>query len=311
MSDADAEPKPVAGMSPADMELRRYEAHLSFKKVVWSTGIVGLASVLIPGIISGYNAIYDNGRKETELKLAELSAHQQYIKDFFATAINQDIELRIRFADYFAYLSGPDQEKLWKNYLVDLKTLRDGNRAKINELEAKLVSFKKLTPDKIDNAEFDRINRELAWANAEIGYVPTERSAVIAQADSNPIGKKVRLYKETTDLVQRLASANGPLIQNPGDLARFWDLYRKDLIGVETPAFARTMIAIGRVLQTLVGANSPPDEGLKRLADELLSVSRQELADVSQVAVQQQQQQQQQLQQQPQQQQQLQQLLQQ
>jgi len=284
--------QPATISSAAELDFRRYEARLGVWKVVLGSFIVGLAGVLIPGAISFYTAYFENVRKETEIRLSQQAAHQQYIKDFFTTAINQDIELRIRFADYFANLSGPGQEQLWKNYLEDLQKLRDGNRKLINDLEKKLVDFKKMSPDQIDNAEFDRINRELAWANLEIGYAPTERSTVIASADSSPIGKKVRLYKETTDLVQRLASANGAF--ELGDLARFWNLYRKDLIGVESPQFARIMIAIGRRLESLGASNSPPDAELARLSEELASISRQELADVSQAAVQQQQQQQQQ-----------------
>jgi hypothetical protein len=137
------------------------------------TFIVGLAGVLIPGAISFYTTYFENVRKETELRLSEQAAHQQYIKDFFATAINQDIELRIRFADYFANLSGPGQEQLWKNYLAGLKHLRDDKRTAINDLETNLVALKRIPKDQVDNAELDRTVRELAWANAEIGYVPT------------------------------------------------------------------------------------------------------------------------------------------
>ena len=297
-----------------ELKFRRHEAWLGFWKVVLGTFIVGLAGVLIPGFVNFYSTKLENVRKDTELKLenerkeselrlSQQAAHQQYIKDFFATAINQDIELRIRFAHYFANLSGPGQEQLWKNYLEDLQRLRDGNRETINELEKRLVDFKR-QPDQIDNAEFDRINRELAWANMEIGYVPTERSTVIALADSNPIAKKVRLYKETTDLVQRLASGSAPLSERPGDLARFWDLYRKDLIGVESPIFSRSMVKTGRVLKSLNDLKLPPNQELGDLADELVSISQQELADFSQVAVQNQQQQQLQQQEQQQQQQQ-------
>ena len=292
--------RPAAIPSAAEFELRRYEAKLGLWKVVLGTLIVGLAGVLIPGAISFYTAHFENLRKETELGLSQEAAHQQYIKDFFATAINQDIELRIRFADYFANLSGPGQEHLWKNYLTDLKQLRDGNRKKINDFEKKLVDYKKMSPNDIDNAEFDRINRELAWANAEIGYVPSERSAVIALADSGPTGKKLRLYKETTDLVQQLASGGGPLPDHAGDLVRFWNLYNKDLIGVESHEFARKMIETGQKLKALSVSNSPPDQDLMRLAEELVSISRQELADIPQAAVQQRQQPQQQQQQAPQ-----------
>jgi hypothetical protein len=230
--------KMIENPSGAELEVRRYEARLSFWKVVLGTFIVGLAGVLIPGAVNVYNIYFENIRKETEIKLSQQAAHQQYIKDFFTTAINQDIKLRIRFADYFAFLSGPDQEQSWRLYLEDMKKLRDENRNKINSVEKQLVDFKKQLPNQIDNAEFDRINRELAWANAEIGYVPTERSTVLSVGEGGQLGKKSRLYGEANDIVQRIASGAGPPLD--GDLARFWNLYRKDLIGVESPEFART-----------------------------------------------------------------------
>jgi len=273
--------------SPAEIELRRYEARLGLWKVVLGTFIIGLAGVLIPGFINFYNARFENRRKQAELSFSQQTAHQQYIKDFFTTAINQDIELRIRFAEYFANLSGKPQDELWKQYLEELRKLRDTNRTKINDLEQTLVDFKKLSPDKIDNAEFDRVNRQLAWANKELGYSPTERSAVIALSDSSPLGKKIRLYKETTELVQRLAV--GPSI--PGDVDRFWTLYRRDLIGVESSEFARTMIAIGKLIKPQEATNAQPE--LKPLADDLLLVSRRELSDTSQNVAQPQQQSQQ------------------
>ena len=153
-----------------------------------------------------------------------------------------------------------------------------------------------MSPEEIDTAEYDRINRELAWANAEVGYIPTERSTVFAVGES-PIGKKVRLYRETTELVQRLAAAGGPLVENPADLTRFWDLYRKDLIGVESPDFARVMIQIGNLLKS--PSFSPADAPqVKALAEQLVSVARDELASLSQAGLQQEQQQYQQQQQQ-------------
>jgi hypothetical protein len=266
------------------MELRRYEARLGVWKVVLGTFIVGLAGVLIPGAVSFYTAYFDNERKRLELELSQQAAHQQYIKDFFTTAINQDIELRIRFADYFANLSGPQQEEMWQNYLVSLKTLRDANRTKINALENQLVAFKRKSPEEIDVAEFDRVNRELTWANSEVGYIATERSTVLAVHDS-PVGKKVRLYRETTELVQRLAAAAGPLVENTADLARFWDLYRKDLIGVESPDFARIMVQIGNLFKSPDFKPGDAPE-MKRLAEALAAVARDELANASQAGAQ-------------------------
>jgi hypothetical protein len=142
MAQDGATDNPAAVPSTAELEFRRYEARLGVWKIVLGTCIVGLAGILIPGAINFYTAHFENVRKETELRISQQAAHQQYIKDFFATAVNQDIELRIRFAEYFANLSGPGQEQMWKNYLQELRRLRDGNRTKINELEKILLTSK-------------------------------------------------------------------------------------------------------------------------------------------------------------------------
>src|SRR5690242_13508525 len=120
IDDSDRGAAAVAGLTTAQIELRRYEARLGVWKVVLGTFIVGLAGVLIPGAINFYTAYFENERKHNELELSQQQAHEQYIKDFFSTAVNQDIELRIRFADYFAHLSGKDQAPLWQSYLDSL-----------------------------------------------------------------------------------------------------------------------------------------------------------------------------------------------
>lgn len=279
-------------LSAEELKFRYYDARLGVWKVVLGTMVIGLAGIIFPFAMQSYNSYFENQRKATELNYSQQAAHQQYIKDFFSTAINQDIELRIRFADYFANLSGPPQAPLWTSYRDSLKNLRDKRRERINELEKRLVELKKLPPDQIDNAEFDLVNRELIWANAEIGYVPSERSAIVTSPENSTAAKRARLYQETTDLVQRLANRNGPLTGQFDDLARFWNLYRRDLIGVESPAFARKMIAIGKELQKLTTSNANSSPELQQLAVELLAISREELGDLAQVEGQQQQQQQ-------------------
>ena len=124
---AEPEDRPHAlGLSGKDeIELRRYEARLGVWKVVLGTFIVGLAGVLVPAAINLTTVLFDNWRKDAEFRVAQQTAHQQYIKDFFDTAVNQDIELRIRFANYFANLSGPDQKQLWAGYLMDLESQRN------------------------------------------------------------------------------------------------------------------------------------------------------------------------------------------
>lgn len=265
----------------AEVALRRYEARLGFWKVVLGTMIVGLAGVLIPSSVTIYSERVENVRKAAEFKLAQQAAHQEYIKDFIATAINQDIELRIRFADYFAELSGPDQHPLWKSYRDSLVKLRKEKREEINTLEKKLVDLKKqeLEGRSFDNAEFGRTNRELEWAHKEVEYAPTERSVVASVKDTSPIVRKMRLYPETLDVVQRLASKTGPLPER--DLARFWKLYWNELIGVESREFGRTMTAIGQELKLHSDGRSSDSANLNALADRLASISQLELAEIS------------------------------
>lgn len=256
----------------AEIELRRYEARLGVWKVVLGTFVVGLAGVLIPGAISWTTVLFENRRSEAEFRLAQQAAHQQYIKDFFDTAVNQDIELRIRFANYFAHLSDPEQREDWSSYRKDLTNQRDERRTAINKLEARLVAIKKIPEDEVDVTELDRVIRELTWTYAEIGYVPLNRSVVAAISD-----KKERLYDETVAVVRRLAEQEGPINVESVDYLRFWELYRRELIGVESRSFAQKMITIGRALTDLSQSGAAPDNYLRALSGELAELATFEL----------------------------------
>lgn len=304
-----AEPKPAAPaakdepakpaksadrLSKDEIDLRRYEAKLGLWKVLFGTLVVGIVSVLIPASIDYLRITLENTRKNTELdiesrrkatelELAEQAAHLEYIKTFSNLAVNQDIELRIRFADYFAHMSGAvEQNALWLQYLKDLKTLKEITRQDINKLEKQLVAFKKLPPDEVDNAEFDRVTRELAWANAEIGYVPSERSTVVQGSGSSQklravFGLKKQLYQETLTVVGSLIHGPVPISDRTSSLDRFWVLYRKDLIGVESRDFSTNMVEFGAKLKKLTTLQLPPDPELRNLASALLEGARAEL----------------------------------
>jgi hypothetical protein len=257
-------------LSAKEMDLRRYEARMGVWKVVLGTLIVGLAGVIIPAAITFYNAVAENYRKEAELKLATQNVYQQYIKDFLNTAVNQDIELRLRFANYFAFLSGKDQKALWDAYFADLKRQREEGRKRITTLEAQLVDLKATGGDKSEPAKYDQTSRELNWAYAEIGYAPLNRSVVAPGT-----GKKERLYNETTDIVERLANSRTAISEQSPDFIRFWELYRRELIGTESREFAQTMVRIGDELNLSKG--SVPKDELRKLSDELVVLKIKEL----------------------------------
>lgn len=88
-----------------ELEFRHYQEKLGYKKILYGTMIVGLASVAIPNSVSIFNYLLEDRRKSVEQGIVLESANQQYVKEFFTSAINQDIGLRIRFAEYFEYLS--------------------------------------------------------------------------------------------------------------------------------------------------------------------------------------------------------------
>jgi hypothetical protein len=263
--------------SPAEIELRRYELRMSLWKVVLGTMIVGLAGIIIPGFVNFYSTHFESLRKDAELRNVQQVAHQQYIKDFFDTAVNQDIELRIRFATYFANLAGGDQRELWISYQESQTNLRDQLRTLIQDIESEMY---KLDPN--GNQEFSsnaiavkyrELERNRDWAYREIGYVPIQ-----SEATSIPLPTKQELYEEAVLLVTKLAANMEPLNVGSKDWARFWTLYHVDLIGVESSEFARIMVAIGTELKRLVAEQVPPDSKLAALSIELDKRARDELA---------------------------------
>lgn len=260
----------------AQIDLRRYEARLGVWKVVLGSFIVGLAGIIIPAAINLTTLFFESWREEARFELEKQTAHQQYIKDFFDTAVNQDVELRIRFANYFANLSDGSQQALWREYFEQLVSERNASRDKINALEARLVALQKVEQTAENVTKLDRIVRELNWTYAEIGYVPLDRSVVQVVA-----GKKERLYAETLDVIARLSGdTTKPIDSESTSYKRFWELHDRDLIGVESRSVASDMIAFGRELRRLAEADEAPSLWLRAMGQEVQDAMRRDLMEV-------------------------------
>ena len=104
--------------------------------------------------------------------------------------MNQDIELRIRFAEYFAYVSVGDLRQGWRDYRDELEKHRQKIREDIDKME---VLWQKAGSK---STEKDTLERHLNWAYKEVGYVERNRSA-----SSNP-----RAVDEPRDLGVSLGS---------------------------------------------------------------------------------------------------------
>lgn len=71
------------------------------------------------------------------------------------------------------------------------------------------------------------------WANTESGYL------------RSPVIEKAKLYREATQIVGSLATAD-----DEGKRNRFWQLYNVELLSVESPEFETLMVSAGEILRT-------------------------------------------------------------
>src|SRR5262249_4959463 len=180
MSD-DCQQRQVADLEREKIELERYKIRLDYKKFVLGSVFVALAIAAIPPSFQLATAALEYVKSNADRQAKQQAFRDDYIKEFISNALNQDIELRIRFAQYFARVSTEPAREDWLAYLKDLKDTRDAIRTQINKMEAEWSS---LAGAKDRNeSEIARLERNLAWAYNEVGYVEKNRSAT-----ANPRG---------------------------------------------------------------------------------------------------------------------------
>ncbi len=157
------------------IELKRYKIRLDYKKFVLGSVFVALALAAIPPLFQLATAGLEYVKSNADRQAKQQTFRDEYIKDFVSNALNQDIELRIRFAQYFARVSTSRED--WAAYLKDLKDTRDAIRTQIDKMETQWSALA-TTKDR-NEAEIARLERNLAWAYKEVGYVERNRSAAV------------------------------------------------------------------------------------------------------------------------------------
>ena len=169
-----------ANQTPAtDDSLERYRIRYGLYKIVLGTALVGLAGVLVPGAVEYWKLAFEDKRKAVEAGLAQVNSQQAYVKDFLQTALNQDIELRIRFADYFAHVAAEPFKQDWIGFRDSLMKVRDTNRQKIHENESAIrKDLSDNEPDLTTQVQIAEYERKLEWLYREVGYVAKNRSIV-------------------------------------------------------------------------------------------------------------------------------------
>ncbi|TDP73114.1 hypothetical protein [Roseateles toxinivorans] len=157
------------------LKLDRYKVQLDYRKFVLGSVFVALAIAAIPPLFQLATAVLEHTKANAERQAKQQEFRDQYIKEFISNALNQDIELRIRFAQYFARVSTEPSRKDWLTYLDDLRSKRTEIRTGIDKMEADLSSMSS-APER-DEVQIARLVRNLDWAYAEVGYVAKNRSA--------------------------------------------------------------------------------------------------------------------------------------
>lgn len=100
---------------------------------------------------------------------------------YVGNGISQDIELRLRFAEYFSHLADQESTSAWKAYHGRLVERRDQIRSDINRLEkasAILISEGGDELSEADQITLAELDRQLRWAYGEVGYAAEDASIV-------------------------------------------------------------------------------------------------------------------------------------
>jgi lysozyme len=131
-----------------------------------------------------------SGAAEAERSVKQEQFREEYVKSFMEKGLDQDIELRLRLAEYFASVSPSELQAGWVDYRTRLEKKRTEIRDQINDLEKKWRTAASSSNN--NQGETDELERKLTWYYKELGYVERNRSVSI-----NP-----RLPEQTSASVQ-------------------------------------------------------------------------------------------------------------
>lgn len=221
--------------SETNKDLEKYRIRYGLYKVLAGTAFVGLVSVLIPGAVD----FFENQRKERETNLAHINQQQAYVKDFLKTALDQDIELRIRFADYFAHVAADPFKKDWRAFHGSLVKIIGENRNLIHAKELEIrQALAEENPSLNKQIEIAELERQLEWLYRELGYVEKDRSVVRSAGEKadQPVGEAYKIapkYEKPIIYSQELVDR---IIEQPGvpypETSRLPEATNADIIGI-------------------------------------------------------------------------------
>jgi hypothetical protein len=168
--------------------LELYKTTLDHREKIISIIFVSGIAVAIPAMVDAYKARMEYLSKETSLELQkesfnmesnlkekeqnlkELTFRQESIQSFSSTGLQQDIELRIRLAEYFAALAADDVYKeKWRIYLKNLSDRRNESKRKLDQVNDEIdTEVFKQVPDQL---HLRKLYRARGWLEAEFNPV--------------------------------------------------------------------------------------------------------------------------------------------
>jgi hypothetical protein len=119
----------------------------------------------------------DQQNRDADRLAKQEEFRETYVKEFLENVLNQDIEFRIRFAEYFSFVSAESFRKGWTDYHDGLIKHRDVIRADIDRMEAQLRVQSEVKGQ--NELDVERIARNLTWLYKEVGYVEKNRSVAV------------------------------------------------------------------------------------------------------------------------------------
>jgi hypothetical protein len=231
------------GLEFKRLELERYKARLDFWKFVSGSVIAAVVIAFIPPAFQLATAkletarkdrelAQESARKDRELTQSKVTFHETYIKDFLEKALNQDIEIRIRLATYFADVSDDEYKKSWNEYLDKLSKLRDRLRGEINAQEKTISELQKDSPN--NKMKIAELRRNLEWKYGELGYSPHDQDVSRARDISLEQDKLAVEAMRLDNYVQFLTLKKLLSEEKKVDLSRFDSIYeRRNIDGKE------------------------------------------------------------------------------
>jgi GH25 family lysozyme M1 (1,4-beta-N-acetylmuramidase) len=154
--------------------LERYKATLDFWKHIIVGGLVAITIAAIPPVFQFATAKLEETKANAERSAKQEQFREDYVKSFMEKGLDQDIELRLRLADYFASVSPPELKEGWVDYRTRLEDKRKDVRNEINDLEKKWRALASVPNS--NQGDIDELERKLTWDYKELGYVERNRS---------------------------------------------------------------------------------------------------------------------------------------